>query len=76
MTATPKEMAAQLTPQQRVFLFCIASGTDWQRFNIQAPTIQLTILRNLIERQQRQADFVVTDLGRSVLDVLLARARS
>jgi hypothetical protein len=26
MTATPGEIAAQLTPQQRVFLFCVASG--------------------------------------------------
>ncbi len=28
MTATPEEIAAQLTPQQRVFLFCVATGTE------------------------------------------------
>jgi hypothetical protein len=31
MTPTPEEIATQLTPPQRVLLFCVASGTEWSR---------------------------------------------
>jgi hypothetical protein len=75
MTATPEEIAAQLTPQQRVLLFCVASGRDWRKFGIQSPTLQLTILKNLIERAEHHIDLVVTDLGRAVLAALLERGR-
>jgi hypothetical protein len=75
MTTTPEEIATQLTPQQRVFLFCVASGTEWQRFDIQSPTVQLTIIKNLIERLHYRPYFVVTELGRAVLSALLAGGR-
>jgi hypothetical protein len=72
MRPTPAEIAVQLTSQQKVFLFCVASGTDWKRFNIPRPTVQFALLKSLIERPERhQAECVVTDLGRAVLDVLL-----
>lgn len=71
MTATPESIAAQLTPAQRVLLFCVASGTDWRKFGIQSPTVQLAIIKNLVERPEHQSELVVTDHGRAVLDALL-----
>lgn len=71
--APPGEIATQLSPPQRVLLFCVASGTDWRRFGIQTPTVQLTILQRLLEG--RPEHLVLTDRGEAVFDQLIARTK-
>ena len=56
MRTTPEEIAAQLTPPQRVFLFCIASGTDWKKQKIEGPTVQLAVMKNLVHRREPCGD--------------------
>lgn len=68
------EIASQLSPPQRVLLFCVASGTDWGRFGIQNPTVQLTVLQRLLE--WRLENLALTDRGEAVLDELIALKRS
>jgi hypothetical protein len=68
--ARPGEIAGQLSPPQRVLLFCVASDTDWRRFGIQKPTVQLTVLQRLLE--WRLENLALTDRGEAVLDELIA----
>ena len=76
MGKTPEDIAAELTPPQRVLLFCVASGTDWGRFGIQSATVQLAILRDFVERDPTdETRLVVTGRGRAVLAALLARGK-
>lgn len=63
------EIAAELSSPQRVLLFCVASGTDWQRFGIQNPTVQLTVLQRLLE--WRLENLALTDRGEAVLNELI-----
>ena len=64
MGKRPEDIAAELTPPKRVLLFCVASGTDWGRFGIQSATVQLAILRDLVERDPTdETHLVVTHQG-------------
>ncbi len=64
------EIANQLSPPQRVLLFCVASGTNWRKFGIQNPTVQLSVLQRLLE--WRLENLALTDRGEAVLDELIA----
>jgi hypothetical protein len=68
-----EQIATRLTLPQRVLLFCVASGTDWRKFGIQNPTVQLTILHGLVERENEQ--LVLTNQGRAILGVLIERGK-
>ncbi len=67
------EIANQLSAPQRMLLFCVASGTDWGRFGIQKPTVQLTVLQRLLE--WRLENLALTDRGEAVLYELIARKK-
>jgi hypothetical protein len=68
---TPKTIAADLRAPDRIMLFCIASGTDWERGGVTHATAEHLLLRNLIDRDQSATRFKLTPLGRDVLAALL-----
>jgi hypothetical protein len=55
-------------------LFCLASGTPWERAGVTHATPQHLLLRNLIDRDHAGARFKLTPLGRDVLTALLKPA--
>jgi|HubBroStandDraft_6_1064221.scaffolds.fasta_scaffold4335193_2 hypothetical protein len=68
---TAEMIAAGLTVPERIMLFCIASGTDWQSAGVR----QAMMVRGLIERDGGAGAYVLTDQGRAVLEALMMRAR-
>jgi hypothetical protein len=74
MTKTPtvESTAAALTVPERLLLFCLASGTDWQAAGIAHATAQHMMVRGLIERQATTR-YVLTEQGRAVLATFLER---
>jgi hypothetical protein len=42
-----------LTVPQRILLFCVASGTEWERAGITGSAVTAMIVRSLIERDAR-----------------------
>ena len=66
-----KTIAAGLTVPERVLLFCLASGTDWQAANITHATAHHMMIKGLVERQSGAGSYVLTDQGRAVLRELL-----
>jgi len=67
---TPQALAS-LNGQERVLLFCLASGTDWERVGMTHATAQQLLVRGLINRDQSGNHFKLTLLGRDVLAALL-----
>ena len=65
-------IAAGLTVPERVLLFCLASGTDWQRAGVTHAAAQQMMIRGLIDREGAAGAYTLTDQGRAVLDALLA----
>lgn len=68
---TPAALAARLSVPQRVLLFCLATKTDWRRAGIASPTVQLSIVQNLIEHDERTSRLKLNERGRLVLAELL-----
>ena len=52
-------------------LFCLASGTDWERAGVRHATAQQLLVRGLVDRDQSAGRFKLTTLGRDVLAALL-----
>jgi len=67
---TPQALAS-LDVQERVLLFCLASGTDWERAGVTHATAQQVLVRGLIDRASTQARFRLTPLGRDVFAALI-----
>jgi len=67
---TPQALAS-LNVQERVLLFCLASGTDWERAGVTHAMAQQVLVRGLIDRASGHARFKLTPLGRDVLAALL-----
>jgi hypothetical protein len=67
---TPQALAS-LSVQERVLLFCLASGTDWERAGVTHATAQQVLVRGLIDRDQSATRFKLTPLGRAVLAALI-----
>jgi hypothetical protein len=64
-------IAAGLTVPERVFLFCIASDTDWFRAGVANSVAHLMMVKGLVEREGGAGSYVLTDEGRAVLAALL-----
>ena len=64
-------IATWLGVQERVLLFCLASGTDWTKVPITQPTAQHLLVRGLIDRDQGAGRYALTPLGRDVLAALI-----
>jgi hypothetical protein len=56
---------------ERMMLFCLASGTDWERAGVTHATAQQLLVRGLIDRDQTARHFKLTPLGRDVLAALV-----
>jgi hypothetical protein len=69
---SPDAIAAELDAPQRIFLFCLASGTSLAKAAGNTTAIRSRlIIRGLIERAGSR--FIITDRGRDVLSALLAQ---
>jgi hypothetical protein len=44
-----------------------AANTDWRKVGITSPTVQLAIIKNLIDRDEATAHLKLTDHGRAAL---------
>jgi hypothetical protein len=60
---TPADTAARLSVQERMLLFCLASGTDWQRAGVNVGAATPLVVRNLVERDHSPARFRLTPSG-------------
>jgi hypothetical protein len=65
-------IAAELSVQERVLLFCVASGTEWARAGVTGATATAMVVRGLIERDSAD-ELTLTKDGRAVLEVLPSR---
>jgi hypothetical protein len=66
------DLIAKLIVPERVLLFCVASGTEWERAGITGPGVTAMVVKGLIERNSGD-DLTLTKDGRAVLDALLNR---
>ena len=64
---TPAEIAASLTVDEKVLMFCVATETDWLKAGITGATVKQALVKNLIERNA--TGLTLTPLG---IDVLAA----
>ncbi len=67
----PAEIASDLGVPERVLLFCLASGTDWERAGVMHLTAQQMLVRGFIGRDQGASRFKLTTEGRAVLLALM-----
>jgi hypothetical protein len=63
-------MAGELTVSERVLLFCITSGTDWERVGITGPMVTTMIVRGVIQCGPG-GQLSLTKKGRAVLEELI-----
>ena len=62
--------ARALSFPERILLFCVASGTEWERAGITGPTVTAMVIKSLIERAAA-GKLTLTKQGRAVLAALL-----
>jgi hypothetical protein len=55
MAKPPKPNTPSLGVRERMLLFCVGSGTDWQRAGVTGETITALVMRGLIPRYGRGA---------------------
>ena len=67
----PKTIESDLRPQERIMLFCLASGTDWHMAGVTYAMTHHLLVKNLIDRDHAGARFKLTRLGRDVLAAML-----
>jgi hypothetical protein len=70
---TPANVASKLTAQERVILFCAATGIDHAAVGILAQPMQAMAIRGLIERDDT-GHYELTDTGRAAFAAILDRA--
>jgi hypothetical protein len=71
LRSTPQAIADDLRIPERMMLFCLASGTDWERAGVTHATAQQMLVRGFIDREGAAGRFRLTPLGRSVFAALL-----
>ena len=62
--------AAALSVPERVLLFCVASGTDWERAGITGTMVTATVIRGLVAREPT-GGLYLTKEGRAALHTLV-----
>jgi hypothetical protein len=62
------DIGANLSTPERILLFCIAFGTEWEHAGVTGATEIAMLVRGLIDRDA--ARLVLTPDGRAVLDAL------
>jgi hypothetical protein len=61
---------SELSTPERILLFCVASGTEWERAGVTRATVTMLVLRSLIERDAG-GRLVMTKKGRAPLDAMI-----
>jgi hypothetical protein len=69
--SNPQAMADDLPISERIMLFCLSSGTDWEHAGIANTTVQQMLVRRLIDHVGPAGRLKLTPLGRSVFAALL-----
>jgi hypothetical protein len=57
MVKRPTPDIATLGVRERILLFCIASGTDWQRAGLTGETVTALVVKGLLVRDGAGASF-------------------
>lgn len=70
MVKRPTPDIATLGVRERILLFCIASGTDWQRAGLTGETVTALVVKGLLVRDGA-GRLVLTDDGLAALRALL-----
>jgi hypothetical protein len=70
MAKLPKPDVIALTVRERILLFCVASGTDWQRAGVLGETVTEMIVKGLVMRDAL-GRLTLTERGRTTLRALL-----
>jgi hypothetical protein len=66
-----QNVAEGLSVPERILLFCIASGTDWQNnADVTRATIAATLLKGLVERDAA-GQLTLSGEGRAAVGILL-----
>jgi hypothetical protein len=66
----PESIAGGLSVPERILLFCLASGTDWQKAAVTGETVTVMMVKALVERDAA-GRLSLTDAGRAALGALL-----
>jgi hypothetical protein len=70
MVKRPAPGSIALTARERTLLFCVSSGTNWQRVGITGETVRTLIVKGLIVRDPA-GRLALTDNGWAALRALL-----
>jgi hypothetical protein len=68
---SPGDVAEDLSVPERILLFCLASGVDWQKnADVTSATVAATALKGLVERDAG-GQLTLSGEGRATVEVLL-----
>jgi hypothetical protein len=70
MAKPPKPDITALTVRERVLLFCVGSGTDWQRAGVMSETVTALVVKGLLVRDAG-GRLALTKDGRAALRGLM-----
>ena len=70
MAKQPKPDIMALTVRERILLFCVASGTDWQRAGIPGEIVTEMVVKSLVVRDPL-GRLALTNGGRAAARALL-----
>jgi hypothetical protein len=62
---------SDLSVPERVLLFCVASGTEWERAGVTGATVTAMIVRGLVERDAGNR-LTLTEQGHATLMALIS----
>lgn len=65
-----KQDAAALSVQERILLFCLASGTEWQKAGVTLKTVTAMVVKGMVDRDV-VGHLTITKQGRETLAALL-----
>jgi hypothetical protein len=71
LRSTAVTAPADLSTPERVLLFCVASGTEWERAGVTGATVTAMIVRGLVERDAGNK-LTLTDQGPAALKALIS----
>jgi hypothetical protein len=73
-TGRSRAKAPKLSAQDRVILFCVATGIDHAAAGILAGAMQSMAVRGFMEHDCESGAYVLTDSGRATLTMILDHA--
>ncbi len=70
MAKPPTPDITALGVRERMLLFCVGSGTDWQRAGVTGETVTTLVVKGFLVRDAK-GHLTLTDDGRTTLRALL-----